>query len=190
MERKSGRMLMVTALSVFCGSASAQMVVHAVSGMVKAINANSKTMDVVVDNGMMSKFNLPTGVKVTLDFDNALRSDSVNASKFEHVGDFVVIYYYGYDDNRTAVAVKDLGAGPYQKVEGTVAAFNKHNRTMTVKDDSGKTETFALDEHLVVDRGISVDSGRGYSAHKGDHVTVTYASAADKNSAVFIRTRE
>jgi hypothetical protein len=61
---------------------------------------------------------------------------------------------------------------------------------MTVKDDSGKPESFALNEHLVVDRGISVDSGRSYSAHKGDHVVVTYAPAGDKNSAVFIRTRE
>jgi hypothetical protein len=190
MERKSGQMLILVALAVFCASASAQMVVHAVSGIVKAINANSNTMDVAVDNGTMSQFKLPTDAKVTLDFDNALRSDSVNASKFEHVGAFVVVYYYGYDDNRTAVAVKDLGAGPYQKIEGTVTAFDKHNRAMTVKDDSGKAESFALDAHLVVDRGTSVDSGRGYSAHKGDHVTVTYTSAADKNSAVFIRTRE
>jgi hypothetical protein len=190
MESKSGQMLVATVLAVFCGSAGAQMVVHAVSGMVKAVNANSDTMDVVVDNGATSVFKLSTNAKVTLDFDNALRSDSVDASKFEHIGDFVVVYYYGYDDNRTAVTVKDLGAGPYQKVEGTVAAFDKHNRTMTVKDDAGKSEAFALNEHLVVDRGTSVDSGRGYSAHKGDHVIVTYAPAADKNSAVFIRTRE
>ena len=138
MERKSRQVLAAIALAAFCGSAGAQMVVHAVSGMVKAINANSKTMDVAVENGTVSEFKLPNDAKVALDFDNALRSDSVDASKFEHVGDFVVVYYYGYDDNRTAVAVKDLGAGPYQKVEGTVAAFDKHNRTMTVKDDSGR----------------------------------------------------
>jgi hypothetical protein len=182
-------MLAVVGLAVLCGGAGAQMVVHAVSGMVKAINATAKTMDVAVDNGAMSEFKLPDDKKVALDFDNTLRADSVEANKFEHVGEFVVVYYYGYDDNRTAVAVKDLGAGPFQKVEGTVAAFDKHNHTMTVKDDSGKSETFALNEHLVVDRGISVDSGRGYSAHKGDQVTVTYAPAGGKNTAVFIRSR-
>jgi hypothetical protein len=190
MKRKSGQMLAVMALAAFCGSASAQMVVHAVSGMVKTINAKARTMDVAVENGTMSEFKLPTDAKVTLDFDNALRSDSVEASKFEHVGDFVVVYYYGYDDDRTAVAVKDLGAGPYHKIEGTVASYDKHDHTMMVKDDGGKSESFALNDHLVVDRGISVDSGRGYSPHKGDHVVVTYMPAGAKNSAVFIRSRE
>jgi hypothetical protein len=190
MERKLRQVLVVTALAGFCASAAAQMVVHAVSGMVKAINANSNTMDVEVDNGTTSQFKLPSNAKVSLDFDNALRSDSIEANKFEHIGSFVVVYYYGYDDDKTAVAVKDLGPGPFQKDEGTVVAYDKHDRTMTVKDDGGKSATFALNEHLVVDRGISVDTGRGYSPHKGDHVVVTYATSGDKNSVVFVHTRQ
>jgi hypothetical protein len=183
-------MLAVVALAAFCGGAGAQMVVHAVSGMVKAINPNAKTMDVAVENGSTSEFKLPNDAKVSLDFDKTLESDSVAAGKFDHVGDFVVVYYYGYDDNRTAVAVKDLGAGPFQKIEGTVASYDKHDHTMMVKDDGGKSEDFALNDHLVVDRGISVDSGRGYSPHKGDHVVVTYTPAGASNAAVFIRSRE
>lgn len=190
MERKLRQVLVVTALATFCASAGAQMVVHAVSGMVKAINANSNTMDVVVDNGETSQFKLPSNAKVSLDFDNALRLDSIEANKFEHIGDFVVVYYYGYDNDKTAVAVKDLGIGPFQKDEGTVVAYDKHDRTMTVKDGEGKSATYALNEHLVVDRGISVDSGRGFSPHKGDYVVVTYATSGDKNSAVFIHTRQ
>lgn len=190
MQSMSIKMFAAAALAVVCGTASAQMVVHAVSGMVKTIDANAKTMDVAVDNGTTSEFKLPGDAKVSLDFDNALRTDSVEPDKFAHIGDYVVVYYYGYDDNRTAVAVKDLGTGPFQKVEGTVGAYDKHERTMTVKDDGGKSESIALDEHLVVDRGVSVDSGRGYSPHRGDHVVVTYSSSGGKNSAVFIRTRE
>jgi hypothetical protein len=187
MERKSIQVLAAIALAALCGSASAQMVVHAMSGMVKAINANSKTMDVAVDNGTTSEFKLPNDAKVSLDFDNALRSDSVDASKFEHIGDFVVVYYYGYDNDLTAVAVKDLGAGPFEKIEGTVTKYDKHDRTVTIQDDGGKSETFTLDEHMVVDSGMGVDSGRSYGPHKGDHISVTYRKNGDTNTTVFIR---
>ena len=166
------------------------MVVHAMSGTVKAVNPESKTMDLTVDNGDTSEFKLPSDAKVTLDFDNALRSDSTDASKFQHVGNYVVVYYYGYDDDRTAVAVKDLGAGPFEKLEGTVVSYDKHSRTMTVKDGAGKTQAFTLSDHLVVDTGMSVQGGRGYDPHKGSSVRVTYAQAGDKNNAVFIRSRQ
>jgi len=190
MLRRYGVSFVVSSLVIFCASAGAQMVVHAVSGTVKAINPQTNTMDVTVESGATSQFKLPTNAKVTLDFDRALQSDSVEASKFEHVGDYVVVYYYGYDDDRTAVAVKDLGAGPFQKVEGTVLSYDKHGRTMTVKDDAGKSETFELNDHVVVDSGMSVASGRGYDPHKGYHVTVTYAPAGTTNTAVFIRSRQ
>ena len=190
MRRKPGFFLMSVTMMVFCASAGAQMAVHAVSGMVKAVNPDSKTMDVAAENGDTSHFRLPVNAKVTLDFDKALQSDATDAGKFQHVGDYVVVYYYGYGDERTVVAVKDLGAGPFLKSEGTVVSFDKHARTMTVKDDAGKSNAFALDDHLVVDSGMSVASGRGYDPHKGCHVVVTYAQAGEKSSAVFILSRQ
>ena len=189
MQRKLGSTLIPVTMMVLCASAGAQMVVHAVSGMVKAVNPDSKTMDVTVDNGTTSQFKLPTKAKVTLDFDKALQSDSVSASSFQHIGNYVVVYYYGYATDRTAVAVKDLGAGPFQKVEGTVMSFDKHERTMTVNDDAGKSTTIALNDHMVLDSGVSVTSGRGYDPHKGYHVIVTYSQSGDKNTAVFVRSR-
>lgn len=189
MQRKLGFTLIPVMMVVLCASAGAQMVIHAVSGMVKAVDPDSKTMDVTVDNGTTSQFKLPSKAKVTLDFDKALQSDSVNASNFQHVGNYVVVYYYGYDYDRTAVAVKDLGAGPFQKIEGTVMSFDKHDRTMTVNDDAGKSVTIALDDHMVLDSGVSVTSGRGYDPHKGYHVIVTYGQSGDKNTAVFVRSR-
>lgn len=190
MERKSGLMLVAAGLVVFCGSAGAQMVVHAVTGMVKAVNAPSQTMDVTVESGATNQFKLPGDAKVALDFDNDLRSDSVEASQFKHVGDFAVVYYYGYDDDRTAVAVKDLGAGPFSKVDGTVTSFDKHTRMLKIVDDSGKPKQFALSDHLVVDSGMRVDSGRSYDPHKGYQVRVTYTTSGGKNTAVFIRSRQ
>lgn len=189
MQPKSGLMLAI-ALTACCATAGAQMVVHAVSGTVKAINPASKTMDVMVDSGDTSEFILAPDAKVALDFDNTLRSDAMEPGKFQKVGDYAVVYYYGYDNNRTVVGVKDLGAGPFEKIDGTVINFDKHSRTMTVKDDGGKTETFALSPHLVVDMGVNVENGRSYEPHKGYSVRVTYTTDSGKNTAVFVRSRD
>lgn len=189
MQAKHGVMLTI-ALTACCATAGAQMMVHAVSGTVKAINPGSKTMDVTVESGDTSEFKLAPNAKVNLDFDNTLRTDATDADKFQKVGDYAVIYYYGYDSNQTAVAVKDLGAGPFQKIDGTVVNFDKHSRTMTVKDSGGKTESFVLGPHLVVDLGMSVESGRSYDPHKGYSVRVTYKTDGGKNTAVFVRSRE
>lgn len=168
-------------------SAYSQMVVHAVSGKVKAINAATQTMDVTGSDGATNPFKIATSNKVNLDFGNDLRSDSIEAQKFQRVGDFAVVYYYGYDNDRTAVAVKDLGAGPLLKVDGTVAGFNKKDRVMTVKDASGKSYAFTLGDHLIVDTGLGVDNGRKYDPHKGALVRVTYAHSDNQNSALFLR---
>lgn len=185
MEHKLRLMLAAAALTMAYAGAGAQMTVHAVSGMVKAVNATS--IDVAVDSETTSEFKLPSDTKVHLDFDNALRSDAVDPSKFEHVGDFAVVYYYGPDYDRTVVAVKDLGVGPFEKVDGMVTKYDKRDRTLTIQDDGGKTETFTLNEHLVVDSGMRVDSGRSYGPHKGDHISVTYKKDGDTNTTVFIR---
>lgn len=190
MQRTLGWMSTMAAVAMLCGSARAQMVVHAVSGTVKAISPSSKSMDVTVESGDTSRFKLPSDAKVTLDFDKALQSDATDPAKFAKVGDYAVVYYYGYGEDETAVGVKDLGAGPFQKVEGTIVNYDKHTRVITVKDDAGKTNTFALGDHLVVDQGVSVESGRSYDPHKGWHVRVTYTQAGDKRSAVFIRSRQ
>ena len=187
MARKLDFATIVVAMTMVCASAGAQMVVHAVSGMVKAVNPDSKTMDVTVDNGDTSQFKLPAKAKMTLD--KALQSDAVIASSFQRIGDYVVVYYYGYGNDRTAVAVKDLGAGPFESMEGTVVSFDKHDRTMTVKDDSGKSAAIVLNDQMVVDSGANVSSGRGYEPHKGYHVIARYTQAGDKNTAVFVHSQ-
>lgn len=187
MQRMASFVLIPVTMMLLCANAGAQMVVHAVSGMVKAVNPDSKTMDVTDDNGDTSHFKLPSKPKATLD--RSLQSDSVSASEFQHVGNYVVVYYYGYGNDVTAVAVKDLGAGPFRKIEGTVVSFDKHDRTMTVKDDAGKSEAIVLTDQMVLDSGMNVTSGRGYAPQKGYHVIATYAQAGDKNTAVFVRSR-
>ena len=187
MQRKRDFTWMVAAVLMMCASAYSQMVVHAMSGKVQSINAAARTMNLAANDGSTNAFKIEANSKVALDFENDLRSDSIEAQKFEHAGDFAVVYYYGYGNDLTAVAVKDLGAGPLQKVDGTVVNFNKKDRVMTVKDAAGRSYAFTLGDHLVVDTGLGVDSGRKYDPHKGAQVRVTYAQSDNQNSAVFLR---
>jgi hypothetical protein len=187
MPSKRGFLPMLATMSLLCASAYSQMVVHAVSGQIKAVNAAGKTLNVAGSDGSTNVFKLTSGRPVSLDFGNELRSESVDPDKFQHVGDFAVVYYYGYDDDRTVVAVRDLGAGPFLKVDGTVVSFDKKDRVMTVKDAAGKAHAFTLSDHLVVDSDMGVDSGRKYDPHKGAQVRVTYTQSGNQSSAVFVR---
>ena len=175
-------------LSVFLPlPAHSQMVVHAVSGTVKSVDSKAKIMTVVVDQGNDMQFKIQSGNPPALLFDSELRGDAVDASKFNGVGDFVVVYFYGFDTNRTAVAVKDFGKGQLQKLSGIVTAYDKHDHKLTVSTSDGKTETFPLDSKAVVDTGLGLEAGRKFDPSKGDNVRVTATDSNGKNVAVFIR---
>ena len=168
-------------------AANSQMVVHAVSGTVKSVNKQAKFMTVAVDQGSDMQFNIQSGPTPALNFDPELRGDAVDASTFNGTGDFVVVYFYGYDANRTAVAVKDFGKGQLEKLTGTVSAYDRHNHTLTVRTSDGKTQSFPLDNKAVVDTGMGLESGRKFDPSKGDNVRVTASDSNGKEVAVFIR---
>ena len=168
-------------------AAHAQMVVHAVSGTVKSVDSKAKTMTVAVDQGSDMQFKMQSGNPPALMFDSELRGDAVDASKFNGVGDFVVVYFYGFDTDRTAVAVKDFGKGQLEKLTGTVTAYDKHKHTLAVRTSDGKTQTFPLDNKAVVDTGMGLEAGRKFDPSKGENIRVTATDANGKNVAVFIR---
>jgi hypothetical protein len=170
-------------------SARCQMVVHAVSGTVKAINPASKSVDVDIEDGSKGHFKTSTKSSVAISFDNDLRGDAVDASDFHDVGSFAVIYYYGFDSNRTAVAIKALGKGPFEKTSGKVVDFNKHDRLLTVRKSTGGNETFRLSDKAVVDAGRGIQSGQKYNPNKGYSVRVTSTQSNGENVAVFVWSR-
>lgn len=168
--------------------AAGQMIVHAVSGTVKTTNPTSKSIDVDIEDGSKGHFKISSGKSVPLSFDDDLRKDSVSPSSTE-VGSFVVVYYYGFGDDRTAVAIKDLGKGPFDKVNGKVVAFDKHGQILTVLTGKAEILKFQLSEKAVVDSGLSVESGKKYNPGKGYTVRVTATGQSGKQTAVFIRSR-
>lgn len=168
-------------------AAHSQMIVHAVSGTVKSVDSKAKTITVAVDQGDDMQFKIQSGATPALSFDPVLRGDAVDAGKFNGSGDFVVVYFYGFDSDRTAVAVKDFGKRQLEKLTGTVTSYDKHNHAVTVRTTDGKTETLPLDNKAVVDTGMGLESGRKFDPSKGDNVRVTATDSNGKNVAVFIR---
>jgi hypothetical protein len=164
-------------------TASAQMAVHAVTGVVKIVTPNSIWVSV---DGDTSQFKITSSVKPSLVFPQDLRASTTEVEKFQKTGDYVVLYYYGFGDDRTAVAVTDLGAGPYTRVHGTVTAFDKHTHMLTLKDDDGKQFTASLGDNVVVDKDNGIDSGKKFSPHKGDQVRMMYGNNASP-TVVFLR---
>ncbi len=165
--------------------ASAQMAVHAVTGSVKTVTPHAISVLVDTGSGSASKFKIDPSGKLPPEFSRDLRTDSTAPGSFRKVGDFALVYYYGYGDGQTVVAVKDLGAGPFTKTQGTVIAFDKHSRTLTLEDDKGKQVPLLLSDQMVVDTDTGADSGRKFSPHKGDLVRVTY-SAGGPATVAFI----
>ena len=184
MQRSTVIGAVLFSLAALPAAAGAQMVVHAISGTVKTVDAH--TLDVAVNSGNVSEFKIAPSPAPALEFDNSLRTTATEAARFNHPGDFAVVYYYGFGSDQTAVALQDLGPGPFQKVQGTVTAFDKHTRALTLKDDAGQTHTLTLSDHLVVDEETSVAEGRRYSPHKGERLVVMYSP---QNQAVFLGER-
>ena len=67
------------------------------------------------------------------------------------MGANVLMYYIGDSAARTAVAVQDLGAGPLGKTKGTFVKMNKHQHTLTIKDEAGAAEDFLIDDKTVAE---------------------------------------
>lgn len=170
------RSALVVLASSAAVAASAQMTVHAVTGPVKTVTPQNLSVMVDSSSGSASKFKIKPAAKMPSEFSHDLRADSTAPESFQKVGDYALVYYYGYGNDQTAVAVKDLGAGPFTKAQGTVVAFDKHSRTITLKDDTGKQVPMLLNDQMVVDTDTGVDSGKKFSPHKGDQVRVTYSA--------------
>jgi hypothetical protein len=156
---------------------SAQMTVHVVAGVVKS--ASASLLSVATDNGAdTSAFRLESTGTPRLNFPKDLEAATTPAGSFHTVGDSVLLYYYGFGDERTAAAVRDLGASPFTKAQGTVTAYDRHERSLTLTSDGGKELSLVLDPGVVIDADTGVESGKKFVPHKGDHLRVIYGGGS------------
>jgi hypothetical protein len=174
-------------LSAF--AANAQQVVHALAGTVTYINPTNKTIIIITDDGSEGLFKDMTASNVSLNFAKEIRANSTPADAFTTKGAHVIVYYFGDGDERTAVALQDLGGGPLKKISGSVTKFNRHEHLLTITDAAGVSESFHIDPKTVAETAVGAVEGEKFDPGKGEQVRVTATLANGSPEALFIRTQ-
>ena len=181
--------LLIASIAFWTLAASAQEVVHALTGVVTAIDPAGKTIQLKTDDGTEGLFTTVKKPGVSLDPYNAkvVQADAKPAAAFTATNTQVLVYFIGYADVRTAVAIENLGPGPFEKVVGTVTKLDKHTHQLTIKAPSGE-ESFKIDAKTVGEAAEGVVNGDKLDLDSGTQVRVIATKANGKLTALFIRT--
>ena len=173
-------------LSTLGNPAVSQQIVHALTGTVSAIDPSHKSITVFRDGGSKSTFKVMSSSKTHISFDKTIEDEATSAQQFQKQGAYVVLFYFGIDENRTAVALKNLGQGPFSSARGTVISWDGHNRKLVVAGKDGKTHSFTVDGQSVAETYSGAVNGSDFHPGSGDHVRVVSSIKNGTPTALFI----
>jgi hypothetical protein len=174
-------------LGVFAVAVHAQQVVHALTGTVSSIDNVGKTVVIFQDNGSQGEFKDKTNDKAHLAFDKKIALETTPADDFKKTGAYVIVFYYGDNQERTAVAMKNLGAGPFTSAEGALIKFDAKGHSISLKDSSGTVQTFKVTDQTIAEGYMGVVEGNKFPAQKGDQVRVVASTESGTPTALFMR---
>ena len=166
--------------------APAQEVVHALTGTISSVDPSAKSITIFTDRHTESHFKDLTSSKVPISFDKKIREDATPADAFKKQGAYVILFYYGGGCGQTAVAMRDLGAGPFTEETGTVIKFESRDHSLSVKDASGVVQSFKIAEKTVAETGVGAEEGFKFQIQKGDQIRVLASSVSGNPTALFV----
>jgi hypothetical protein len=175
--------LLVTCLAA---SAEAQEVVHAVTGVLTAVNPADSTFSIKAADGSIASFKASDIKSKPVTFSKDVAAETVSAKDFHTLGAQVLVFYYGYDTVRTAVAIRSLGMNPLGRVNGKVKNFDKHRHAMTVDGSTSAPMDLVLSGETIVDTPDGVVEGLKYHPNKGELVGAVTKSSQGAQTALFI----
>jgi hypothetical protein len=171
----------------FCPvSASAQWVIHALGGTFKSTSPSTKTIVLDTDDGTPGNFEIPQVSKINMNFDKEVRADTTTPDKFSGKDGQVIVFFYGDGVVRTAVAVESAGAGPFQKVTGTVLKYDKHDHVIILQTEAGE-KTFPIGDKTIVDTPDGVVPGRKFNTERGDHLRLLVQTKGSQQQTLLVR---
>jgi hypothetical protein len=179
--------LILGTLTFAANAAHGQQVVHALAGKVTAIYPATNSIKMTTDDGSMGLFVVMTKANTPLNFDKGVKALTVPAGAFNKADDQVVLFFFGDDSVRTAVAVEDLGATPLVKTVGTVVRLDKHDHLLTILTSAGAEQTFHMDAKTLGDGSEGVVKADKLDIDKGAKVRVTATTENGAQTALFIR---
>ncbi len=179
----------VGCLAGFSVEAKAQEVVHALTGTVSSIDTVAKTITLFTDKGSEAQFRPLADPQERLVFDKKIRANAMAADTFKEYGKYVIVFYFGYSDVRTAVAVRSLGQGPFMSAIGTVVKFDGRGHSISIKDESGAVQSFKITGDTIAETGVGVMDGFKFHTDEGNRVRVVATTVNDSPTALFINER-
>lgn len=165
----------------------AQQIVHALCGTVSAINTSNKTITLFQDSGSPATFHVMDSPTAHLSFDKQVAGEVTAAKDFQKKGAYVVLFYFGIDENRTAVALKSLGAGPFSSATGEVTGWNEHSHTVSMHDKSGAAHSFVINAQTIAETYMGVVNGTKVDLEKGEQVRLVSSVNNGTPTVLFIR---
>jgi hypothetical protein len=179
-------LLLLGFVSAACSTIYAQEIVHAISGVVTALDHANSTITIKTNDGSDGVFKYQKEAKQDIVFDKNVRAGATEPADFNKIGDHVVVYYVNQGFvNRTVVALKDLGPSPLKVVSGTVVETKRH--VIVLRTDAGVTENIEIAKDASAETPSGVVSGSKFDVDPGTKVTVRYIEQGGKMVAQFIR---
>lgn len=166
--------------------AMAQEIVHAFTGTVSAIDPSQKSITILQDGGSETTYKVMASPKTRVAFDKRIEGEVTAAAQFEKKGAYVILFYFGMDPNRTAIAVKNLGAGPFSSTTGNVASWDGRSHKLVVTGKDGSTHSFDVEAQSVAETYRGATSGYDFRPEKGDRVRVVSTVKDGTAIALFI----
>lgn len=164
-----------------------QEIVHALCGTVSSIDPASKSLTLFQDSGSSATFSINPSQSKRVSFDKKIAGEVTAAKEFQKKGAYVILFYYGVDENRTAIAVKNLGAGPFTSATGEVTAWNGHSQTVSVRGKDGTVHEFKFDPQTVAETYQGVVDGSRFDVSKGEQVRLVASAKNGTPTVLFIR---
>lgn len=166
--------------------ATAQEVIHALTGTVSSIDPTAKTISIYTDDHSQAVFKDLTNRETRVEFDKNVRANATAAVTFNRKGAYVIAYYFGEGNGRTIVGLRDLGAGSLTKSSGIVLKSEGKDHSLTIKQDSGVVSSFKITPGTVAETDTGVTEGLKFHPEKGDHVQVIATASNGGEAALFI----
>jgi hypothetical protein len=178
--------LLLACAATLAGAANGQEVIHAAYGTIVDANATTNDFSVRAWDGPIVDFHAASKSAKPVTFEKNLRAQTVAATGEHLKGTKVLVFYYGYGNVRTAVAIKDVGQEDVGKVNGAVEKYDRHNHELTIAGQGSSPTLLALTAQTVVDTPDGVVEGNKFHADKGEQINAVFAKDAGTNSAVLI----
>ena len=175
---------LVVSLLVWPITSPAQEVIHAAIGTVTSIDSAAQTITLLQAGTTRRLFKTNASGKVELD--KRISKDTQQAASFQAEGAFVVVFYFGEEQNPTAIALRSLGKGPFASITGKVTNWDRHRRAITVTDAAGAVHQFKISPETIADTSMGSVDGARYQAQNGDRVRVVSELESGESTALFV----